>query len=57
MNGIIVFKSKPCNIGDYIQSLAASYFFDKIDILIERENISKIKNDQRINVIMNAWWM
>jgi len=57
MNGVIVFKSDPCNIGDYMQSLAASKFFDKIDCYIERENVNTFYSDVPVRTIMNAWWM
>lgn len=57
MNGIIIFKSNPCNIGDYMQSLAASKFFSKTDYYIEREEISSFKSTLPTKVIMNAWWM
>lgn len=58
MDGIITFRSNPINIGDYIQSLAASKFVNDSDpIYVEREKISEIISDEPINVIMNAWWM
>lgn len=57
MNGLIVFNSNPCNVGDYIQSLASSLFFDRIDRYIEREDISNISAKESIHTIMNAWWM
>lgn len=57
MNGVIVYNSNPCNIGDYIQSLAGSLFFDEIDRYIDREDVSKIENSTQIHTIMNAWWM
>lgn len=57
MNGVIVFKSNPCNIGDYMQSLAASKFYNQIDYYIEREQISSFKSHIPVKTIMNAWWM
>lgn len=57
MNGIIVFKSNPCNIGDYMQSLAASKFFEKTDVFIEREKVSSFQSEEPVKTIMNAWWM
>lgn len=57
MNGIIVFNSNPCNIGDYIQSLAASKFFSEVDYYINRENVSNFHGKEQTKVIMNAWWM
>jgi len=46
------------NIGDYIQSLAAEIFFDKIDVLVEREKLSSFTSKQeKTKVIMNGWFM
>lgn len=56
-SAVITFKSSPINIGDYIQSLAASKFFDEVDYYIERENISEFSSDDSVKTIMNAWWM
>ena len=43
------------NIGDYIQSLAASQFFPKVDEYIDRDQLG-IYNGQPVNMIMNAWY-
>lgn len=47
------------NLGDEIQSIAASYFLPQIDFLIDREEISEksIKVKDKIKVIMNGWYM
>lgn len=57
MNGLIVFAGKPCNLGDYMQSLAGSLFFEQIDKFIEREEVSHVSANEAIYTIMNAWWM
>ena len=55
--GLIKYTS--FNIGDEIQSLAASRFLPNIDYYINRERTDKFKSDQeeKVKVIMNAWWM
>lgn len=47
------------NFGDEIQSIAASYFFPKIDYFIDREQISSnnFNKNEKIKVIMNGWWI
>lgn len=48
------------NLGDEIQSIAASYFLPKIDCFIDRESIKKnniILPREKIKVIMNGWYM
>lgn len=46
------------NIGDYIQSIAAEQFFDKIDTYIHQEQMHEYKSDQgKTKVIMNGWYM
>ena len=44
------------NIGDYIQALASSKFYDKIDGFIERDEL-KLYNGEACKVIMNGWYM
>lgn len=44
------------NIGDYIQALAASQFFDKIDVYIQREKMNSYQGDP-VKMIMNGWYM
>lgn len=44
------------NIGDYIQALAASQFFDKIDIYIQREQLNFYQGAP-VKMIMNGWYM
>lgn len=48
------------NIGDDIQSYAASKFLPQIDFFIDREKLDSFYGDgdsQRVAVIMNAWYM
>ena len=57
--GLLVYSSinNIFNIGDYIQSLAASQFFkDKIDFFVKRENLSEYSGD-KLKLIMNGWFM
>lgn len=55
--GIIGYNS--INIGDEIQSVAASRFLPQIDEVIYREQIKHFipKQDKKTKCIMNAWWM
>lgn len=56
--GVICAKNAK-NIGDDIQTYAASRFLPNVDYYIEREEISdfRSKDDEPVAVIMNAWWM
>ncbi|MHB9142904.1 MAG: polysaccharide pyruvyl transferase family protein [Paludibacter sp.] len=57
-NGLLVYQSANgfFNIGDYIQSLAASQFFEnKIDFYINREKLDEFKDDD-VKLIMNGWF-
>lgn len=54
-NGLLVHRTK--NIGDEIQSLAASQFLPVIDYLVDRESINKQISNEKVFIIMNAWWM
>lgn len=47
------------NVGDYIQSIAAKIFYPDFDQYVERESINNVEleEDERIKVVMNAWWM
>jgi len=56
--GIIAYASN--NIGDEIQSIAQMRFLPRIDYYIARDRIKQfIPNnpDEKIKIIMNAWWM
>lgn len=44
------------NIGDYIQSLASKQFLPNVDILINREELSKF-DETPVKLIMNGWFM
>lgn len=58
-NGLLTYKLKGVekfNIGDYIQSLAASQFFnDNIDVFINRGEIGTYSGD-KIRLICNGWF-
>lgn len=55
MNGQLVMSTESqVNIGDYIQGIAASQFFNNIDTYIERERLDQYRGD-KCNVIMNGW--
>ena len=43
-----------CNIGDYIQSLAALQFLPRINGFIDRDQLGTC--DRKLRMIMNAWY-
>lgn len=45
------------NLGDEIQSIAASCFLPRIDNFIDREALSDFASDEKVKVIMNGWYM
>ncbi len=47
------------NIGDYIQSLAARQYYQKVDGYIDREELSDFhsQNGQKVKAIMNGWYL
>ena len=47
---------KAQNIGDYIQALAASQFYPRLDGFIDREK-TNIYDDEEAAVIMNGWFI
>lgn len=59
-NGLLIYRTNPdtnrFNIGDYIQSLAAAQFFDKIDMYVNREKLNEYYGDN-LKLIMNGWFM
>ena len=57
--GLLIYNSynNIFNIGDYVQSLAASQFFDgKVDSFVNRENLQKYSGE-KLKIIMNGWFM
>ncbi|PIP87352.1 hypothetical protein COW81_00735 [Candidatus Campbellbacteria bacterium CG22_combo_CG10-13_8_21_14_all_36_13] len=44
------------NIGDEIQSLVARQFLPRVDILLDRDKLNKVRSKQKIKVIMNGWF-
>lgn len=59
MNGILVCtgEGKKKNIGDYIQSVAQEQFFEQTVCYVEREHLDTFHATERVNVIMNGWFM
>ena len=59
MNGLLKCSgiSAEKNIGDYIQTVAQEQFWDKVDCYVEREELNTVHSDEKINVIMNGWYM
>ena len=59
MNGLLICSGtgKTKNIGDYIQTVAQEQFWDKVDCYVEREALDSIVSNEKINVIMNGWYM
>ena len=55
--GLLSYSS--VNIGDEIQSLAASRFLPKVNDFVPREQINNYvsPSKNKIKLIMNAWWM
>lgn len=45
------------NIGDYIQSISQEQFFNKVDYYVEREEMDQFQADEKVKVIMGAWFM
>lgn len=59
MNGVLVCagEGEKKNIGDYIQSVAQEQFFEHTDCYVEREHLDTFQAQEKVNVIMNAWFM
>ena len=47
------------NIGDEIQSIAASRFLPRIDYFVNRDNIDKtnFRQNEEVKIIMNGWYL
>lgn len=45
------------NLGDYVQSISQEQFFDHVDYRIEREEMNSFKSEEKVKVIMGAWFM
>ena len=54
-----VIKYSSINIGDEIQSVAATRFLPQVDYYVQRERIDQFASDthEKVKLIMNAWWM
>lgn len=59
MNGLLICSgtSRSKNIGDYIQSIAQEQFWEHVDRYVERETLDTIESEEKINLIMNGWYM
>ena len=60
MNGLLIVPPVTGvmkNIGDYIQSIAQEQFWDRIDCYVERERLASFKSEEKVNLIMQGWFM
>lgn len=57
--GIIVRTAvgKTKNLGDYVQSISQEQFYNHVDYRIEREEMDSFHSDEKVKVIMGAWFM
>lgn len=51
------YDSLGCNLGDEIQSIAASCFLPYIDKFIDREKLAEFKSEEKVKLIMNGWYI
>lgn len=49
------YQTQTVNLGDYIQSIAASQYFSQINQTIDRDSLAKIKDE--VSIIGNSWYM
>ena len=58
-NGLLICSGSDVrkNIGDYIQSIAQEQFIGKDYQYVERESLNTFKSDEKVNLIMNSWFM
>lgn len=58
-NGLLICSGsgKDKNIGDYIQSLAQEQFLPSVDYFVEREEMDQFEATEKVNIIMNGWFM
>lgn len=58
-NGLLICSGtgKTKNMGDFIQSLAQEQFLPSIDCYVEREKMDEFESTEKVNVIMNGWFM
>lgn len=56
--GLLIYKDTD-NIGDDIQSYAASQFLPRVDYVLDRENMMDFvsQDGRQVKVIMNAWYI
>lgn len=53
----VLFNRRTENIGDDIQSYAQMRFLPQIDYVIDRERLDTFSCEEKVAVIMNAWYM
>jgi len=52
--GLLVVPTE--NLGDDIQTLAAWQFLPKVDVIIDRDYIDKVRLNEEVKIIMNGWF-
>jgi len=45
------------NLGDDVQSVAALQFYPRVDVVIHREYLSRVRVDDEVKVVLNGWFM
>lgn len=57
-NGLLIYPRRYpfCNLGDYIQSLAARQYFQTIDTFLDRESMDQYSGAP-LKAILNGWFM
>lgn len=50
------YKPTTCNLGDYIQSLAARQYFPNVDFFVDRDGLSGFRNEFKCKLIANGWY-
>ncbi len=61
MNAVLIREGKNRgpykNIGDFTQSIAQKQYWERVDMVVDIEELSDVKSNDPINVIMNGWFM
>ncbi|WP_278651439.1 polysaccharide pyruvyl transferase family protein [Sutterella wadsworthensis] len=50
------YKPTTCNLGDYIQSLAARQYFTNVDFFVDRDGLSDFRKEFKCKLIANGWY-
>jgi len=45
------------NVGDDVQSVAALQFYPRVDVVIHREYLGRVRVDDEVKVVLNGWFM